>query len=285
MEKIKRENYMDRLKLLETTSDYMFPEFHPVYNRPSIADLVPPSKRCGIYILEFKDNSYYVGQAVDITRRYVQHRKNHDDIEGISFRKFKKQELNKVEEYLIKIIEEKGIMLRNISLTSLPKGETDLDLLIPKEQQEHWLASNNPFNGAKQILHLPEQEIRYARKYNSLLKETSYRKVVLPFLREYFQHFVLNPPLTEMSFWSITCLSQEETKRRFQVLSRLNFYWCEVLTVFKSNGQVNFSFHLAKSGLSEGYLSTLNIESIEISDHYYKVSTPRVPSRFVSEKV
>jgi hypothetical protein len=47
----------------------------------SIADLFKPHERCGIYVLHFTNGEFYAGQAVDVTRRYVQHRETHKDIQ------------------------------------------------------------------------------------------------------------------------------------------------------------------------------------------------------------
>ena len=58
-------------KVQSILSKYDYPEFQWVSSRPSIADLFKPDKRCGIYILKFSNEFYYVGQAVDVTRRYV----------------------------------------------------------------------------------------------------------------------------------------------------------------------------------------------------------------------
>jgi integrative and conjugative element protein (TIGR02256 family) len=47
----------------------------------SIARLLrSPRRRCDVYVLHFANGEYYVGQTVDITRRFVQHRKRHRDI-------------------------------------------------------------------------------------------------------------------------------------------------------------------------------------------------------------
>ena len=72
---------------------FKFPEFIWVDCRSTVADLFKPEKRCGIYILGFRNNQFYVGQAVDVVRRFVQHTKVHDDIQEISFKTFPKTEL------------------------------------------------------------------------------------------------------------------------------------------------------------------------------------------------
>ncbi len=78
-----------------------FPQPHHVQGRASIADLFPPGKRCGLYILHFANGETYAGQALDVTRRYVQHRKVYRDIETISFRQVNKSRLNDEELTLI----------------------------------------------------------------------------------------------------------------------------------------------------------------------------------------
>jgi hypothetical protein len=45
-----------------------------VQGRTSIADSFKPRRRCGIYVLRFSNEEFYVGQAVDVTIRYAQHR-------------------------------------------------------------------------------------------------------------------------------------------------------------------------------------------------------------------
>ena len=74
-------NYHNIVKTV--LKDFEYPDFQWVYKRPSIAELYKPDKRCGIYVLRFQNNQYYVGQAVDVIRRYVQHSKVHEDIQEI----------------------------------------------------------------------------------------------------------------------------------------------------------------------------------------------------------
>jgi hypothetical protein len=102
-------------------------KFH-VRECTSIADLFPARKRCGIYVLQFSNGEAYVGQAVDVTRRYVQHRQTHDDIERIHFRVVSRKNLNEEERNVIWTLEQNGYHLRNIIFTSVLQGEADFDL-------------------------------------------------------------------------------------------------------------------------------------------------------------
>jgi hypothetical protein len=89
------------------------------------------SRRASVVVfisLSFANGEIYAGQALDVTRRYVQHRKVHGDIEKISFRRVAKDKLNNEERALIRTLEQNGHRLRNITFTSIPKGESDFDL-------------------------------------------------------------------------------------------------------------------------------------------------------------
>ena len=116
-----------------------FPASRYVRGRASIADMFRPGKRCGIYLLHCSNAEYYAGQAADVTRRYVQHRKTHADIERISFKRVRRDRLDIEERRVIWALEEAGIYLRNIALTSIPHGASDFDLIMSPEEQERWL--------------------------------------------------------------------------------------------------------------------------------------------------
>ena len=75
-----------------------YPPLEPVASLRSIAHLFGSSKnRCGIYMLEFPNSIFYIGKAVDVVRRFSQHRKNHENIIGFSFIKCPEQRLSEVE--------------------------------------------------------------------------------------------------------------------------------------------------------------------------------------------
>ena len=78
----------------KTLSDLGFTEAFDVEGRASIADLFKPNQRCGIYILHTSNEEHYAGQAIDVTRRYVQHIKNHIDIVKLSFKRVLQKKLN-----------------------------------------------------------------------------------------------------------------------------------------------------------------------------------------------
>ncbi len=256
-------------------SKYNFSDFAWVLNMPTVANIFKPDKRCGIYVLRFMNDQYYVGQAIDVVRRYTQHSKVHNDIQEIAFKRYPRKNLNEIEQQLIKILEAKYIRLRNISLTSIPHGDTDLDLIISKKEQNDWLQkkTRNQLNG--QLINQPMLQEKYTKKYNKLIKRSDFNISVYPFLREYFAKCVLQPARTELSFWSLTCMTKAFLNTNDLALCRLNMFWCEVLTIWIDNEEtINFSFHLTKSGLTKGYLKSLKIKSLMTSDHYYQKGGP-----------
>jgi len=81
---------------------FLFNQHLDVKGRLSISDLFPKSKsRCGIYLLNFSDGTFYIGQAIDSVRRFSQHRKNYSNIEKFWFQPIDKNKLDETEQRLI----------------------------------------------------------------------------------------------------------------------------------------------------------------------------------------
>jgi hypothetical protein len=251
-----------------------FPPSRYVLGRPSIADLFPPKRRCGIYILHFTDGWYYVGQAIDVTRRYSQHCQNHDDIERISFKPFSAQNLNAHEQRVIAELERNGYKLRNVALVSIPHWESDFDALMSPNEQSEWLSNLNISNVKGKRVDHPELRQRYRKKFQRLEKLPFYQDIA-QILREYVHKCIPSVVEGEMSFWCCTCLPHYNDPT-VKIYSRINIYWQEVFTAFlvHGHGQPYFSFHLAHSLLTTQFgprLSGLKTRyrSLEVTDHYY----------------
>lgn len=224
-----------------TLSDLGFTETFDVEGRASIADLFKPNKRCGIYILHTSNGEHYAGQAIDVTRRYVQHIKNHTDIVKISFKRVPQKKLNQEEQKVIHTLEHEGLLLRNIAYASIPHGESDFDLVMPVKEQEKWL-KNLDIVGDKFKRRIVDEGLR--RKYRGRLAsfmKKEYANQVVELLRNYVQLCIPAARRGEVSFWVVSCLPQKN------VYSRINIFWPEVLTVFVDKKELWFSLHLASS--------------------------------------
>jgi hypothetical protein len=180
-----------------------------VRGRRSIADLLPKSlDRCGIYLLEFADGLFYIGQALDVVRRFSQHRKLHDDIVRWGFRPVKRRNLDSVERELIHCVPSLGLTLTNKVHVSHIVGETDLDELLAPDEQQSWRA--NPAKTSAQDVRLNidadgSHRTRYKRQWSSFRDRDDHSQL-LGLLRLYIHGCVPAYRRTEYSFWSVSCM-------------------------------------------------------------------------------
>jgi len=185
-----------------------YPALVVVEGRLSIADLYPSkAKRCGIYVLEHADGMHYIGQAIDVVRRYAQHRKLIRDIVRFSFFRTSRRALNDEETRCIQGAESRGLRLRNRVLVKQLLVETDLDDVLDPTEQQAWLKSRAGFHGEVRLLLDPEQlqRARFRPQFERFKAEPEFEQVVT-LLRTYIGSCVPVPRRTELSFWSVSCL-------------------------------------------------------------------------------
>ena len=249
-----------------------FPVFENISDRSIIADLYRPGKRTGIYILHFKNNDYYIGQAIDVVKRFLQHSKTHDDIENISFKRFSIKLLNTTEKKIISLFESRGVKLRNISLTSIPKGDSDFDILIPLDLQVKWIKGIKiKFNNTRRIDEV--QRRKYEKKFLLMSVDKNFGLNILKVYKKYVSECIINPELTEFFYWSVSCLPLDNSRDR--IYSLLSIYWQEVFQMWvdKKTGINYFQVRLAKSPFSsrENLIKDLKktIPSIRYDDNSF----------------
>jgi len=194
----------------------------------------------------FSNGEFYAGQAVDVTRRYAQHRKTHSDIEQMAFKQVPRGKLDEEERSLIWRLERQGWPLRNVTFASIPKGESDFDLVMPPEEQERWLGDLGYAGEGGERLIDPELRRRYRGRFQRFL-EMPRAEEALDVLRTYVKVGVPAIRRGEVSFWGCSCLPTKD------VYSRVNINWQEVFTVFTSLNDLRFSLHLARSPLEQGF--------------------------------
>jgi hypothetical protein len=233
-----------------------------VEGRASIADVFR-KQRCGIYVLHFADDAYYVGQAVDVVRRYAQHRQTHQDIRQISFRLVARRNLNAEERVIVKRLEDKGVRLRNIQLVNFSYGETDFDLVMPPSVQQRWL-EDLTFNDMDGTRPVDEQlRSRYARKYERF-QQLPYASEVIQVLRHYVQTCIPAVKRTEMSFWMCSCLPYKDVR------ARINVGWQTTFDVVEFNGSIFYKLYTSRAMAEEIFeipLETVNRDyGMTISD-------------------
>jgi hypothetical protein len=213
--------------MISEFKDLGFDKYFHVKGMSSIAGQFIQNNRCGIYILHFENGEYYVGLAIDVVNRYAQHRQNHKDIEYLSFKEVPKTKLAVIEKETIYTLENLKKPLRNINIVSIVIGETDLDLIITKEEQDNWLNSELTLDSLQtERFDYPELRKKYSKKFENLLKH-ELADEIKSCLRAYVLSTIPFPKKTEYSFWSLSCLPS--THR--DTLSRLNIYWQETLVL------------------------------------------------------
>ena len=215
-----------------------------VEGRTSVADLFPPKKRCGVYILEFTNGEVYGGRAVDVTRRYVQHRQTHADIRRLHFLEVPECDQSRFEPEVIRALEASGLPTRNIEFASKVLGETDLDVVMPVEAQKRF-EDEVGFNDASGTR---TRDDALRRKLNPRYAQYTRRphaaKVTSVF-RAYIPVCVPAFIRTELSFWALSL-----PPRPPAAYARVNVGWQEVVTAFEEDdGALWFSFHVAASPL------------------------------------
>jgi hypothetical protein len=219
-----------------------FPEPYDVHGRSSIADLIRPKKRCGIYVLHFSTGEYYAGLSRNVTARYAAHQRNYDDIVRFSYKQIPEDHLDVVETETIHTLEREAFKLRNIIHTSIPKGESDFDLIMPDTDQERWLHDFAFIDDAGPRLKAPDLRRNYHRKYERLMKKPKASDVV-QILRTYVQLGIPAIRRGELDFWSVSCLPGKD------VYARINVNWQEVCAVYGNGGNPVFALQIAESPL------------------------------------
>lgn len=188
---------------------FKFDQHLDVKGRISISDLFPKSKsRCGIYLLNFSDETFYIGQAIDAVRRFSQHRKNYSTIEKFWFQPIGKDKLDEKEQTLIQAAELSGILLTNKTFVSNVIGNTDLDLIISSAEQNEWLENNEPISNESFDLY-PNIALKYKIKYRhnfEIFKQLNNYPELLKLLNLYITKCLPAFKKTEMSFWSLSCM-------------------------------------------------------------------------------
>lgn len=181
---------------------------HPVDGLHSIAHLVPAGKRCGVYVLTFRNGDRYVGQASDVTARFGAHRRAYpDEIVDIAFRPVRRTRLDEAEQREIARLHRAGVPLRNVVHMPGRLDATAFDELISRDEQKTWLLSGRalPSGDGHDRPHQPELRARMSARAHRLAADPRFAALV-PVLRRYIGWTVPFPGRTELSYWAVSAL-------------------------------------------------------------------------------
>ena len=218
-------------------------------------------------MLHFSNGELYAGQAKDVTRRYVQHCNTHRDIAKISFKSVSQERLDEEERSVIQELERRGLRLRNIVFTSIPKADSDFDLVMPIEEQTQWLNDPAIVDNKGERLVNPDLRRKFSRRFEEIL-QSPHRNDVLEILKTYVAAGIPAIRRGEVSFWCLSCMPRRD------VYSRVNIYLQEVFTAFVHKDELWFSLHMARSPLEKEFGCELprlfaKHRSVDLIGHQY----------------
>lgn len=261
------------VEISETLESLGFSSTWYVKERTSIAELVPKKGRCGIYVLWFENGEFYVGKTEDVTRRFLDHRRNFNDLVRVSFQKTAKRDLDLVEDNIIGEFERRQQPLRNIAKTSYSPAGSDFELVMSPEEQKAWLNKPSLFRHDGTRTNDPDLRRKYDARFKMLWTKPLIGRAI-EVLGQYVDTCVPCPMRSEMSFWGVSSLPSYRGQG-ITVYSRININWQEVFTVSLQEDELCFSWQVARSSLEAVFGESLESiwerhPEIGYSDFYYK---------------
>ena len=188
-----------------------FPEPVEIGHLRTVAHLFGTRKlRSGVYALLLPGDRVYIGKAIDLVRRFAQHRLAHEVIDGYTFLRAPALEMDATERACIAAAERLGLWLANVALVKDVAGETDLDMVVAQAVQDRWVrdpfAVNLEEDPVTERIELPPAQVDRYRRHFERLRERSYGAEAIRLLATYLMGAVPFPRTTEYSFWSVSCL-------------------------------------------------------------------------------
>ncbi|PTA66940.1 hypothetical protein [Deinococcus arcticus] len=249
-----------------------FPDWQDVSGKASIAGLYPAGQRCGLYVLGFADGERYAGQAVDVTKRYLQHRKTYADLTGITFKAVPRDDLDAQEQRCIHSLEAGGMLLRNFTHMSVVRGGRPFDEVVTSQEQQTWAQGEAELQDDPPHVHDESLRRRQRRKFDQFMT-LPHAHDALVLLGLYLQATVPFPRRTEQAFWTVTCLPYGPG-REATLYCRVNLNMQETFSIYGHQSGLEVSIHLAVSPLAEhlgsDWQAQLEEGEYEVTGHRYQ---------------
>lgn len=172
-----------------------------------------------MYVLEYADGTRYVGQAVDVVRRYAQHRHAGGPIEAVEFCPVPEADLDQVERAMIGHEEQRG-PIRNHRHASEVRGPSKLDPVVTIDDQLAWLNGATALDNDEAGVRSDNQKQRLAgqKRFEELLAAPG-AEVATNVLQSFLWSTVPRPRETERQFWAVSAMPSTNGGGRFATLS------------------------------------------------------------------
>ncbi|TXD45938.1 GIY-YIG nuclease family protein [Polaribacter sp. IC073] len=194
-------------------------------------------KCSGIYIIEFRNNEYYIGQAKKIQVRIKQHLKKYNDIITVYFKPIIEDLLLFEENRIIGLFESKELRIRNLK-------QIEFLNVFDAEQQELWVSNfnYNLLTGSK--FNNTDVRVKFKDRYLKF-KKKSYFDEIINLLRKYIKSTIPNYLASEFNYWNLTCLPNYLKKSN--CVTRININSVPVLSVFEEpDNSLTFMLYVSK---------------------------------------
>jgi predicted GIY-YIG superfamily endonuclease len=224
----------------------------PVLGKTSIQAAFTSVDHCGIYVLHFEDGDFYIGQSIDIAKRFRQHATRVDfgsAIHFISFKLVDRWQLNQVEKDTIQAFKdfqktlpkEQKFRLKNIKDNEYKRGASPFDIVMLPEDQERWLEDLNWVDNHGDFYESEELRKQYEARFNNQFRIKPYAQIVAQIMRDYVRATIPAIRQGEGLYWACSCMPSAD------VYSRINISWQEVFTAYydRHNDVPCFAFQLA----------------------------------------
>ena len=225
----------------------------------------------GIYRLVFTNGEMYVGQSVNVIRRFASHRRRWADIVAIEFWPLTADALDQAERELISATEQLATV-RNIRDTALPRGHEDWEFRSSEGD-----SSLLPWDRARRPRITERLQSKDELRFAELSRHPRYAEI-----RElagwYLEKLIPDPKSTQRYLWVISCLpstSKRSGYRRLLVISCGNL---ETLIIDEHtvDGQVFVEARINTDILEDDpELVESNPELLDVYDYKYRITTAR----------
>lgn len=180
-----------------------------------------------------------------------------------------------MEQQKISEAQKKGILLANKEYVQDIIGETDFDLLVPKNEQDTWINGKNKNEDLSHIDTI-EHRKRFIPEFNRFLNHLMHEEVIHS-LKKYVSRCVPYPKRTEFSFWSVSCCPTAN-QNTFPRLVCVNMNMMETFVIGYKNSNPNnlwVFIVLSKSEFFKQKWEIYNVFHPNISIHgrNYKVAS------------
>lgn len=204
---------------------------YPLDGEQSMASLLLDRSSCGIYIYRFSDNSWYVGQTVNLANRHQQHLHDyrHDsEYEGIElidmwFMETDPLELDDEEFKAVQWADDKGLRLHNRLLTGRPRGEEVVDIALDdKAVFQLGLVRSTLTQETLDPVQLQVRKLGEIGERARKLREADFYDDLCRVLGVYVRSTVPEAAATAGKLWSVSALPSTNNGARLVTLSVSN---------------------------------------------------------------